>query len=248
MSRNEFVQGMRKAGKLAAKTLQFALSLVQEGMATETLDMHVHDYITGLGVTPGPLNYKGFPKATCISVNEVLCHGIPDSTILKAGDIVNIDVTVIVNGYYGDCSATVPVGNCSEENLRLIEAAKAARDAGIKMVRPYGMTGDIGMASAAAANSLGFKVAPNLGGHGIGKVFHMPPHIPSSGMFGTGDIIAPWTCITVEPIVVTNPIYETHKIPDSQIDFYTTVDKSPAAQFEHTILVTDKGYEILTIL
>jgi methionyl aminopeptidase len=249
MKHDEFVNGMRKAGKVAAQTLEYALSLVSADISTEEIDRAVHEFILSKNAIPAPLNYKGFPKSTCISINEILCHGVPDSTKLAIGDILNIDVTVVVNGYFGDTSATVAViGGIDPSEGNLIKAAREARDAGIRMIRPYGTTGDIGMASAAAAASFGLTVAPNLGGHGIGKDFHMAPHIPSAGQFGLGEMLRPWTCITVEPIVVSNPNYETHKIPGSTIEWYTTVDKSPAAQFEHTILITDKGYEILTEL
>jgi methionyl aminopeptidase len=248
MKHDAFVNGMRKAGKHAARTLSYALQQVRAGITTAEIDALIHEHILSHGDIPAPLNYKGFPKSSCISVNEILCHGVPDNTVLKDGDIVNIDVTVVVGGYFGDCSATVPVGQVSSEMMKVIEAAKLARDAGIKMIRPYGTTGDIGMASAAAAASLGLTVAPNLGGHGIGKDFHMTPHIPSSGTFGLGEMLRPWTCITVEPIVVSNPNYNTHPIQGSTIEWYTTVDKTPAAQFEHTVLITDRGYEILTEL
>ena len=241
-----FVRNMEKACKLAAQVLEKTGALVAPGVTTNELDKYADGLTLAAGATSAPLNYHGFPKAICTSVNSVLCHGIPDDTSLKAGDIVNIDITVNLNGYFGDCSATyyVGLGNAPE----IVRVAYEAMMAGIQRIRPNGHTGDIGWASNGVAKANGMVTAELLGGHGIGKAFHMKPHVPGNGQFGTGDILRPWTCITVEPIVCESSAgYNRVTVPNSKIEYYTMNDHSLAAQFEHTVLITDTGYVILTI-
>jgi methionyl aminopeptidase len=240
-----FVRGMEKACKLAAQVLEKTGQLALPGTTTNQLNNYADDLTRTAGATSAPLGYHGFPKAICTSINEVLCHGVPDDRPLQNGDIINIDITVILDGYHGDCSATYFIG--SGEAPRIIEVAYRAMMDGIQMIRPGGHTGDIGWASEWSAFNGGMRTVPGIGGHGIGKGFHMAPNVPSTGNFGDGAILKPNTCITVEPIVCAgNPDFHTIKIPNSTIHYYATKDKSLTAQFEHTVLITSKGYVILT--
>ena len=239
--------GMRAVGSLVGETLQFISQYVTPGISTNELDQLVHDFTLKRKAKPAPLGYKGFPKSICTSLNDCLCHGVPDDTVLKSGDIINIDITTILDGYHGDASFTFPVGRVSSEHLELCKAAKKARDEGIKAITPGVRTGTIGAATEAFVSTTPFHLCKEIGGHGIGKVFHTDPFIPAFGTIGEGDKVKPWTCITVEPIINLSsaPMKEFH-IPNSSIRYYHTRDRSFSAQYEHTILVTDSGYEILT--
>jgi methionyl aminopeptidase len=254
MKNQEFVQGMRKAGKLAAKVLGHVCSFAKEGVTTLELDKIAHDYTLSQGGTNACLGYNGYPFSICTSPNEVLCHGIPDSAPLKAGDIINIDVTVKVGPYHGDTSRTIFIAPCPNETAhRIVNAAYGCRLAGINAIRPFGRTGDIGFATQTwlKTNYPDLGLVKDIGGHGIGKIFHDAPHIPAVGMFGTGDIIRPWTCITVEPIVWNGHSYVAEEIKPLEGHEKCSVQlfratSGLAAQFEHTVLVTDTGFEILT--
>jgi methionyl aminopeptidase len=248
-----FVQGMRKAGKLAARTLTHVAKFAVAGVTTQELDEIARDYILSNGGRSACLGYKGYPKHICTSVNEVLCHGVPDENVLKNGDILNIDVTVLVGIYHGDTSTTVAIGEVSKEASALITAAKGARDAGIKAVRPFGKTGDIGFATTSflQKNYPLFSAVREIGGHGIGKIFHDKPFIPGFGSFGMGEQLKPWTCLTVEPIIWQNQGFEAE--PITPLDGYDKCliqlfrgNGGLATQFEHTVLVTATGHEILT--
>ncbi len=243
------VNQMREACQLAARTLAYAGEFVRPGITTNEIDRLVHEYTLKHDATPATLNYLGFPKSCCTSVNGVICHGVPDETVLKEGDIVNIDVTSIKNGFYGDTSATFYVGDVSAEAKRLTECAKEAMWRGIQEVGPYNTTGDIGFAINKYVTKQGFYVVKEIGGHGIGKVFHGDPFVPSHGKKGRGDSLIPWTCITVEPMInVTSSPIEEFDIPGSSHKYYMTEDRCLSAQFEHTVLITDDGYEVLTFL
>jgi methionyl aminopeptidase len=250
-----FVKAMQNIGKKAAFVLTETAKHASAGTTLNDLDLLARDLSLSQGVESACLGYKGYPKYTCISVNDVMCHGLPDDTKLKPGDVVNIDVTVKdKDGHHGDTSLSFVVAGETdlaklEINKLLVAAAKDARDAGIRAVRPYGTTGEIGFYTAnnVALYKGKFDLVDEIGGHGIGKEFHMAPFIPSFGNWGTGDVLRPWTCITVEPIlVIGSPKFKTERIPGSEIQIFKTVDGLPAAQFEHTVLITDKGYEILT--
>jgi methionyl aminopeptidase len=245
MSR-EFIHGMERACKLAAQVLEKTGQQVKAGVTTNDLNDWADMLTLSAGATSAPLGYHGFPKSICTSVNDVLTHGVPDDTALKDGDIINIDITVILDGYHGDCSATYFVG--PGEPPKIIQAAKEAMMAGIGMVRAGGHTGDIGWASEWSMRANGFFPDRYFGGHGIGKSFHTAPHVPSYGTFGEGEILKANTCITVEPIVCATPapIYFT-EIPNSTIRLAATTDKSLTACFEHTVLITPTGYVILTL-
>ncbi|PIU00820.1 MAG: type I methionyl aminopeptidase [Bdellovibrionales bacterium CG10_big_fil_rev_8_21_14_0_10_45_34] len=247
-SRQSFVNGMQKAGRLAAETLKFAGTLVKAGITTNEIDQAVYDFTLSKGAAPAPLNYKGFPKSVCTSVNDVICHGVPDETVLKNGDIINIDVTSILNGYYGDTSATFYVGEVSERAKAITQAAYDAMIKGIEAIEPGGRTGDIGFAIGKFVTKKGYHSVKDIGGHGIGQKFHMDPFVPSFGKKGRGDPLRPFTCITVEPMInETSEEHVEYSIPGSEIKYYRTIDGTLSSQFEHTVLITDQGYEIMTL-
>ncbi len=239
---------MEKAGQLASRTLDHVEKYVKVGVTTNELNQIVHDFTLSHGAKPAPLGYNGFPKSVCTSVNECICHGVPDDKKLADGDIINIDVTCILDGFHGDTSRMYEVGTVSQDKRDLIEVARTAMEKGIAAVVPLGTTGDIGFAINKFVTKKGYYAVREIGGHGIGKTFHGDPFVPSFGKKGKGDRLRPWTCITVEPMInVTNePIVE-FSIPGSTIKYYETQDKSPSAQWEHTILITDEGYEIMTV-
>ena len=243
---------MRQSCQLASQVLVFIEEHVKPGIRAEELDKLCHDFILSHGAVPAPLNYKGFPNSVCVSINSCVCHGVPDATVLKEGDIVNIDVTCIKEGFYGDTSKTFFVGEVSEIAKDLTDCAYQAMLKGIEAIRPYGKTGDIGFAIEKYSRRKGFFPVREIGGHGIGKVFHDDPFVPSYGKKGRGEILQPWSCITVEPMINQNsPDIKEFDIPNSSVKYYNTVDGSLSAQFEHTILIQDENsnepYEILTL-
>jgi methionyl aminopeptidase len=242
------IKGMERAGRLAAETLKYMGKFVQAGRTTDELDKIAEEFIRSKGALPAPLNYHGFPKSICTSVNEVICHGVPDKTVLKDGDIINIDVTVLLDSYHGDTSYTYYVGDVSGKAKALTEAAKGAMNVGIEAITPNGTVGDIGFEINKYVTKKGYYVVREIGGHGIGTRFHEDPFVPSYGKKGKGERLKPWKCITVEPMVneTDSPMKE-HVIPGSSILWYTTSDKCLSAQFEHTVLITDTGYEIMTV-
>jgi methionyl aminopeptidase len=242
------IKKMEWVCRLAARTLNYAGTFVRPGITTDELDKIVYDYTLSNNARPACLGYNGYPKTICTSVNSVVCHGLPDSTILKMGDIINIDVTSEKDGFFGDCSATFFVGPVSEAAKDLVNAALEARDRGIEAVRPGGTTGDIGFVIDRYVTRRGYTAVKEIGGHGIGKKFHDEPFVPSFGKKGRGDVLVPWQCITVEPMVNEGVAEFTEvDIPGSSIKYYETADGKLSAQFEHTVLVTDTGYEILTL-
>lgn len=243
------IRDMEKSCRLAAETLQYAIKQVKAGMTTDELNRIVHDYIMSKEAVPSPLNYHGFPKSICTSVNDVICHGVPDETRLKDGDIVNVDVTVFKYGFHGDTSATVFVGDVSGKAKAITDCAFNAMHKGIEAITPNGTTGDIGFAINKYATSRGYHTVKEIGGHGIGRSFHEDPFVPSFGKKGRGDRLIPWCTITVEPMVneTAAPLRE-FNIPNSTIKYYRTGDGTLSAQFEHTVLITDTGYQILTLL
>lgn len=248
----EEVPLMRGACHLAARVLCFIEEHVKPGLSTQKLDQLCHDFILSHSAIPAPLNYNGFPKSICTSVNSCICHGLPDDYILKEGDIVNIDVTCIKDGFHGDTSKTFFVGEVSQTAKDLTDCAFQAMHKGISAIRPNGKTGDIGFAIEKYCRKKGFFPVREIGGHGIGRKFHEDPFVPSYGKKGRGDILTPWSCITVEPMINQNsPDIKEFDIPDSSVKYYHTIDDSLSAQFEHTILIKDEDskepYEILTL-
>lgn len=244
-----FIAGMEKAGKLAAETLILLGKMVKPGITTNELDRAGYEFLMSRGATPAPLNYRGYPKSICTSVNEVICHGVPNDEKLKNGDIINIDVTSLLDGYHGDTSRTFLVGEVSEAAKRITIAAEEAMLKGIEAIGPGATTGDIGFAINKYSTKKGYYVVREIGGHGIGRIFHDEPFVPSYGKKGKGDILKTWKCITVEPMInETSTEMIEHPIPGSSHYWYTTADKCLSAQFEHTVLITDTGYEIMTNL
>ncbi|MBT4762401.1 MAG: type I methionyl aminopeptidase [Bdellovibrionaceae bacterium] len=247
LGKDEIVK-MKLSCELAAKTLQYASTFVKVGTTTNEIDQLVEDFTKSNGARSAPLNYHGFPKSICTSVNECICHGVPDNRALKEGDIINLDITCELDGFYGDTSATFFVGEVSAAAKAITEHAKRAMEKGIEVIKPFGTTGDIGFAINKYVTKQGYYAVREIGGHGIGQSFHGEPFVPSFGKKGRGDRLEPWTCITVEPMINENdlPIREM-AIENSSIKYYETQDKSLTAQFEHTILITDTGYEVLTV-
>jgi len=239
---------MKTVGRLAADVLSQVGKMVEPGVSTEALDRKAHELTLSAGAIPAPLNYKGYPKSICTSVNHCICHGVPTDYILQEGDIINIDVTCIKGGFHGDTSRTFYVGEVSDRAKAITECAYKAMLKGIKQVKGGNTTGDIGFAINKYVIRQGFYPVLEIGGHGIGKQFHEDPFVPSYGKKGRGDTLQSDCCITVEPMVneTEAPIQE-FDIPDSEIKRYETSDRTLSAQFEHTVLIQEGGCEILTI-
>lgn len=242
------IQLMTKTCQLAAQTLVHVGKFVRPGITTDELDKIVYDYTLSNDARPSPLNYHGFPKSVCTSVNEVICHGLPGLYVLQEGDILNIDVTTYKHGFHGDTSGMFVVGNVSDKAKEIIEVARTARDRGVEAITPFGTVGDIGYEINKYVTRKGYHVVKEIGGHGIGREFHEDPWVPSFGKKGRGDKLIPWGTLTVEPMIneTAVPIKEI-AIPNSTIKYYETGDKTLSAQFEHTVLITDIGYEVLTL-
>lgn len=247
LSRDEIIK-MKTVCQMAARVLSHTGRFVKPGITTDELDLIADDFTKSIGGTSACIGYGGYPKATCISVNEVVCHGVPSSYKIKEGDILNIDVTVKKDGFFGDNSKTIMVGKVSSNAADLVDAAFKAMMIGIETITPNGFTGDIGFETNKLVTRRGYTTIKEIGGHGIGRVFHGDPFVPAFGKRGKGEKIIPWTCFTVEPMVNegTDEFIE-FDIPDSDIKYYKTADKKLSAQFEHTVLITDTGYEILTL-
>lgn len=237
---------MRVAGRLAAEVLRMIAPHVQPGVTTAELDRICHAYITEeQDAIPAPLNYKGFPKSICTSVNHVVCHGIPSDKVLKKGDIVNIDVTVIKDGFHGDTSKMFFVGEPSIRARRICEVAHESMRLGIAAVKPGATLGDVGHAVQTYAEGEGCSVVREYCGHGIGRVFHEEPQVLHYGTPGTGLPIVPGMTFTVEPMINVGKRH-TRLLPDGWT--VLTKDRSLSAQWEHTILVTKDGVDVLTRL
>jgi methionyl aminopeptidase len=241
----EEIEKMRLAGRLAADVLYMIRPYVQEGIATEELDRICHDYIVNHHkAIPAPLNYRGFPKSICTSVNHVVCHGIPNKRRLKRGDVLNIDVTVIKDGYHGDTSKMFFVGEPSIIASRVSKVAYECMCLGIKMVRPGLRLGDIGYAIQKHAETNNCSVVREYCGHGIGQHFHEDPQVLHYGTPGEGVELVPGMTFTIEPMINAGKRF-TKLLPDGWT--VVTKDHSISAQWEHTVLVTESGYEILTL-
>jgi methionyl aminopeptidase len=241
----EQIEGIRKSSRLAAQTLAFIEEFVQPGVSTGFLDQKIEEYILSFGAKPAPKGYNGFPKASCISPNEIVCHGIPSiETFLKNGDIVNIDITTILDGYYGDTSKMFAIGQISQESQTLIEVTKHCLDLGILQVKPGNYFGNIGYVISRYARANGFSVVFEFCGHGVGLNFHEAPQVDHTARKNTGDKMKPGMIFTIEPMINQGG-------PSTVIDkkdgwTARTIDKKLSAQFEHTILVTNNGFEVLT--
>lgn len=239
------IEKMRTAGRLAAQVLDMITTYVVPGVTTEQLNEICHDYIIDTQkAIPAPLNYRGFPKSICTSVNHQVCHGIPGKKKLKNGDIINIDITVIKDGYHGDTSKMFNVGDTSIRAKRLITITQQAMYSGINMVKPGIRLGDIGYTIQRFAESRGYSVVREFCGHGIGREFHEEPQVLHYGKPDTGMVLQSGLIFTIEPMINIGK-RQVKVLPDGWTA--VTKDKSLSAQWEHTILVTDTGFEVLTL-
>ncbi len=240
------VEGIRKSCRLAASALAYIEPFIKPGITTGELNQLLENFIIDHGAKPAPLGYKGYPAATCISVNEVICHGIPSfKQVLQNGDILNIDVTTILNGYYGDTSRMYSVGAISEEASKLLEVTRKCLEVGIQQVKPGNYFGNIGYAISQYAKSQGYGVVYQFCGHGVGVRFHEEPQICHAAPKDSGQKMRKGMTFTIEPMInigVAEAVI-------NEADGWTAVTKDGklSAQFEHTVLVTQKGVEILTV-
>lgn len=241
----EQIEGIRRSGLVNTGVLDLVEREIKAGMSTEDIDKLVYDYTTAHGAIPAPLNYEGFPKSVCTSINEVVCHGIPNPrTILKEGDIINVDVSTILDGYYSDASRMFCIGEVSPEKKRLVDVTKECLEIGMAAAKPYGFVGDIGAAVEKHAKANGYSVVRDLSGHGVGLAFHEEPQVDHFGKPGTGMLLVPGMVFTIEPMINMGK----YPVNFSRIDGWTvtTRDGLPSAQWEHTFLMTEDGLEILT--
>lgn len=238
------IEKMRQAGQLAAQLLNYLTPLVIPGVSTLELNNAAEQWTQAHGAKSAPLGYNGFPKSICTSINEVVCHGIPNAKdILKEGDIVNIDVTLIVDGYHGDTSRMFIIGQSSPKAQRLVEITQECMLRGIAEVKPGNKIGDIGAAIQEYAEAEGFSVVRDFVGHGISNIFHTAPQIPHFGKRGTGKKLRPGMVFTIEPMI-NEGTYEVEVLEDQWTA--VTLDRKLSAQWEHTVAVTPNGVEILT--
>jgi methionyl aminopeptidase len=237
------IKAIRQAGRLALNTLDLVESELRPGMTTDEINTLVHKFTLKNGAIPAPLNYRGFPKSVCVSINEVICHGIPGDRIIKDGDIVNVDVTPILDGYYADANKTFFVGTPGPGARKIVNVARESLKRGMAMVKPDNTIGDIGWAIQEYAEKEGCSVVREFVGHGVGFDFHEPPQVPHFGRPGEGIVMIPGMVFTIEPMI---------NLGDRHLkilaDNWTAVTKdgSLSAQFEQTVLVTDHGFESLT--
>lgn len=240
------LQDMRRSCQLAADCLTAVGDMIAPGIATDDIDRFVHEYIVSRDAYPSPLNYKGFPRSVCTSVNECVCHGIPGAQVLKDGDIINVDVTTYLpreHGYHGDTSLTFYVGEPSQEAIHVVETARRCLELGIAEVKHGKRIGDIGAAIQEYAEGKGCSVVRDYVGHGVGREFHMPPQIPHFGKRGKDKRLKAGMVFTIEPMINLGG-YRTELMDDEWT--VLTQDRSLSAQFEHTVLVTREGVEVLT--
>ena len=237
------IAGIRKSCGLTRDILNMVAERIKPGITTDDINDWVHEYTVQHGAVPAPLHYNGFPKSVCVSLNNVICHGIPDSTVVNEGDILNVDVTTNLDGYYGDAGRMFMIGTVSEEAERLIRISRECLYIGIEQVKPYRDFGEIGYAIEQHAVKHGYSVVRDYGGHGIGLRFHEEPHVHHYGNRKRGIMMLPNMVFTIEPMV-NQGRYETRLMPDSWTA--VTIDGKLSAQWEHTVRVTESGAEILT--
>lgn len=240
------INGIRKAGKMAADTLRYLEPIIKSGVSTNFINEEAENYIKKSGGIPACLGYNGFPKSICTSINEVVCHGVPsDKDILKHGDIINVDVTVIYDGYYGDTSRMFTIGDISEDAKNLIKITKECLDIGIDQVKPYNYFGNIGFYISQHAEKNGYSVVEIMGGHGIGLNFHEPPEIIHKAPLNSGEKMRNGMIFTIEPMISIG----TADLVICENDGWTarTADGKLSAQMEHTVACIGNKYEILTL-
>lgn len=241
----EQIEGIRRAGLVNTEILNRVDAAIREGITTEDINTLVHESTLELGGIPAPLNYEGFPKSVCTSVNDVVCHGIPSpNRVLKEGDIINVDVTTILDGYYADASRMYCIGQVSPEAKKLVDVTLECLELGLKEVRPWGYLGDVGAVISQHAYKNGFTVVREIGGHGVGIDFHEEPWVSHIGIRGTDMLLVPGMVFTIEPMINAGG----EEVFQDEEDGWTiyTDDGSLSAQWEYTILVTEDGHEILT--
>ncbi len=241
----EQIEGIRRSAAINTAVLDYVAANIREGMSTEEIDVLVHDYTVAQGAVPAPLHFEGFPKSVCTSVNDEVCHGIPDErVVLRNGDIVNVDVSTIFDGYYSDASRMFMIGEVQPEVRRLVKVAKECLEKGFKAARPWGFLGDIGAVIQEHAEKNGYSVVREFGGHGVGLKFHEDPFVSHTGRRGSGMLLVPGMVFTIEPMVNmgSRKIYI-----DADNDWTVlTDDGKPSAQWEYTVLITETGAEMIT--
>ncbi len=242
-SRDE-IEKIRESGRLAARALDLAGEHLKPGLSTGQLDKLIHDFIKDHGAIPATLGYKGYPASSCISINEVVVHGIPGARLINEGDLVKIDVTTILDGYYGDTARTFCVGEVSPAARRLAEATEKAMHLGIGEIKSGARLGDIGAAIQEFIEPQGFSIVRDFVGHGVGREFHEEPSVPHFGRRGSGLRLKTGMVITVEPMI-NQGVYNIKILKDGWTA--VTTDGKLSSQFEHTVAVTPDGYDILTI-
>lgn len=241
----EQIEGIRRSGVVNTGVLDLVAQEIHAGMTTLEIDEMVYDYTVSHGAIPAPLNYEGFPKSVCTSINEVVCHGIPNEfDVLEEGDIINVDVSTILDGYYSDASRMFVIGQTTPEKQKLVDVARECLEIGMKAARPFGFVGDIGNAIEKHARKNGFSIVRDLCGHWVGLEFHEEPDVEHFGRKGTGMLLVPGMVFTIEPMVNMGD----WRVFVDEEDGWTVVteDELPSAQWEHTFLMTENGLEILT--
>ena len=241
----EQIEGIRVSSKINVAVLDAVEKMIGPGVSTEEIDKLVYDMTTEMGGIPAPLNYDGFPKSVCTSINEVVCHGIPSADrILKEGDIVNVDVSTIYNGYFSDSSRMFCIGKVDAEKEKLVRVARECINLGLEQVKPWNFLGDMAQAINDHAKANGYSVVVDIGGHGVGLEFHEEPFVSYVTKKGTEMLMVPGMVFTIEPMINAG----TCEIEIDEADGWTvyTADRKPSAQWEVTVAITDEGYEILT--
>lgn len=241
----EQIEKIRKSAKVNIAVLDYVAEHIRAGITTEEINRWVYDVTTGFGAIPAPLNYEGFPKSVCTSINDEVCHGIPsENVVLQEGDIINVDASTILDGYFSDSSRMFCIGQVSEEKKRLVEVAKKSIEVGLAQVKPWGFLGDMGQAIHDFAKENGYSVVREIGGHGIGLEFHEDPWVSYVSKRGTEMMMVPGMCFTIEPMINmgTDEIFQD---ADNGWTIYTA-DGMPSAQWEIQVLITEDGYELIS--
>lgn len=241
----EQIEGIRRSGVVNSGILDLVGKEIKAGMSTAEIEKLVYDYTISHGAIPAPLNFEGFPKSVCTSINEVVCHGIPsEKEKLREGDIINVDVSTILDGYYSDASRMYMIGKVSPEKEKLVRVAKECLEIGMEAAKPFGYVGDIGHAIQKHAEKNGFSVVRDLCGHGVGLEFHEEPEVTHFGRKGTGMLLVPGMVFTIEPMINMG----TYRVYIAEEDGWTVItdDELPSAQWEHTFVMRENGLEILS--
>lgn len=239
------IEAIRESAKVNIAVLDYVAQRIKAGVTTEEIDQWVYEQTTKYHAVPAPLNFEGFPKSVCTSINEVVCHGIPSpDVVLKEGDIVNVDCSTILNGYFSDSSRMFCIGEVPAEKKRLVDVTEQSLQVGLNEVKPWGLLGDVGQAINDFAKQNGYSVVREIGGHGVGLEFHEEPWVSFVSKRGTGMVMAPGMMFTIEPMINMG----TWRIRTDKKDGWTvrTADGKPSAQWEIQVLVTERGYEILS--